>query len=377
MKNRRDDKRIIYSIIRMVLAMFITVFSIFAITTVLNRIINYPFLKQFVIKEEAPRINITVDNSIDSNSMFVTDEKGLRFRKSDKSFARDEWIDKNGELFYFDLSSYGKEGSMRLDGQVYYFENGKLKRISRDNAEPSKKAEYFNGVDSLQYFVYLDNNDEAINNNYPIKYIKYSDDETDYLGTKNDKQYCKPNFLKVNMSYIYYLATGLGNSSSGKLFRMIPNAQTKESIGTQVEGYIVLSDDVVYYYNGSIVVKAKSWTKENVKYVDEENIFDDTLNSVLIDELETIRPGIVIPGNGVPIDNDAVIIDSTMDVGVSSETKSTEDTKVTIDKNAPRTNKDIIVPVIEPTTEDVIIGQGPHSREAISPDSVVTNVVPR
>lgn len=361
--------------------MFITVLSIFAITIVFNRIVNYPFLKQFVIKEEAPRINITVDNSIDSNSMFVNDEKGLRFRKSDKSFARDEWIDKNGELFYFDLSSYGKEGSMRLDGQIYYFENGKLKRISRDTAEPSKKAEYFNGVDSLQYFVYLDNNDEAINNNYPIRYIKYSDDENDYLGTKNDKQYCRPNFLKVNMSHIYYLATGLGNNSSGKLYRMIPNAQTKETVGTKVEGYIVLSDDVVYYYNGSIVVKAKTWTKENVKYIDEENIFDDALNSVPIDELETIRPGVVIPGNGVPIDNDVVIIDSPMNSGKIVETKATETTKATeettIDKNAPRSNKDIIVPVIEQTTEDVIIGQGPQARTNISPDLVLPNVVVR
>ena len=101
MRNGQADKRIIYSIIRIVLAMFVTVLSIFAVMTVFNHIANYPFLKQFVIKEEAPRINITVDNSIDSNSMFVSDEKGLRFRKSDKSFARDEWIDKNGELFYY------------------------------------------------------------------------------------------------------------------------------------------------------------------------------------------------------------------------------------------------------------------------------------
>ena len=378
--------------------MIVTGLSIFAVMTVFNHIANYPFLKQFVIKEEAPRINITVDNSVDSNSMFVTDEKGLRFRKSDKSFARDEWIDKNGELFYFDLSSYGKEGSMRYDGQVYYFENGKLKRISRDTAEPSKKAEYFNGIDSLQYFVYLDNNDEVINNNYAIKYIKYSDDETDYLGTKNDKQYCRPNFLKVNMSYIYYLATGLGNNSSGKLYRMVPNAQTRETVGTKVEGYIVLSDDVVYYYNGSIVVKAKTWTKESVKYVDEENIFDDALNSVPIDELETIRPGVYVPGSGISIDQDVVVIDtprnSNNNMPTSStkttqnddnipriETKATETTRATqettIDKNAPRSNKDIIVPVIEQTEEDVIIGQGPSSSTDISPDLVLPDVVVR
>ena len=310
--------------------------------------------------------------------MFVNDDKGLRFRKSDKSFARDEWIDKNGELFYFDLTSYGKEGSMRLDGQIYHFENGKLKRISRDSAEPSKDAEYFNGVDSLQYFVYLDKNDEAINNNYPIRYIKYSDDETDYLGTKNDKQYCRPNLLKVNMSYIYYLATNLGNSDSGKLFRMVPNAQTKESVGTKVEGYIVLSDDVVYYYNGSIVVKAKTWNKENVEYIDEENNFYDALNSVPIDEVETIRPGVVLPGNGISIDNDVVIIDSPMNSGRVNDTKAAETIEsTTIDKNVPRSNRDLIVPVIEQTTEDVTIGQGPQARENISPDLVLPDVVIR
>lgn len=394
MRYRQDDNRIIYSIIRIVLAMFATVLSIFAVLTVFNHIANYPFLKQFVIKEEAPRINITVDNSIDSNSMFVSDEKGLRFRKSDKSFARDEWIDKNGELFYFDLSSYGKEGSMRYDGQVYYFENGKLKRIARDTAEPSKKAEYFNGIDSLQYFVYLDNNDEVINNNYAIKYIKYSDDETDFLGTKNDKQYCRPNFLKVNMSYIYYLATGLGNNSSGKLYRMVPNAQTKETVGNKVEGYIVLSDDVVYYYNGNIVVKVKSWTKENVKYIDEENIFDDALNSVPIDELETIRPGVYVPGNGMPIDRDAVLVDSPKesenkdkliinDTTITEVAKTVENDERKIDEttsrdsNAPRNSKDLVVPIIEHTTEDVIIGQGPNTRNNMSPDLVLPEVVVR
>lgn len=375
--------------------MFVIGLSIFAIIQVYNHIANYPFLKQFVIKEEAPRINITVDNSIDSNSMFVSDEKGLRFRKSDKSFARDEWIDKNGELFYFDLTSYGKEGSMRLDGQIYHFENGKLKRISRDNNEPSKSAEYFNGIDSLQYFVYLDKDDEAVNNNYPIKYIKYSDDETDYLGTKNDKQYCRPNLLKVNMSYIYYLGIGLSNNSSGKLYRMVPNAQTKETVGTKVEGYIVLSDDVVYYYNGNIMVKAKSWTKENVKYIDEEHIFDDALNSVPIDEVETIRPGVALPGNGVPIDRDAVVIDSPVNIPETSklaeETKemiiettkdiTRETTKeivkeTSVDRNAPKA-RDIIVPVIEQTQEEAIIGRGPSTRTDMSPDFILPDVVVR
>lgn len=368
--------------------MFVTVLSIFAVMTVFNHIANYPFLKQFVIKEEAPRINITVDNSIDSNSMFVSDEKGLRFRKSDKSFARDEWIDKNGELFYFDLSSYGKEGSMRYDGQIYYFENGKLKRIARDTSEPSKKAEYFNGIDSLQYFVYLDNNDEVINNNYAIKYIKYSDDETDFLGTKNDKQYCRPNFLKVNMSYIYYLATGLGNNNSGKLYRMVPNAQTKETVGTKVEGYIVLSDDVVYYYNGNIIVKAKAWSKESVKYVDEENIFDDALNSVPIDELETIRPGVYVPGSGMPIDRDAVLVDSTKEkynnnLPISETTKVEINTEhnveetTTRDNQSPRSSNDLVVPIIEHTSEDVIIGQGPNTRNSLSPDLILPEVVVR
>ena len=105
--------------------MFVTVLSIFAVLTVFNHIANYPFLKQFVIKEEAPRINITVDNSIDSNSMFVTDDKGLRFRKSDKSFARDEWIDKNGSL-PANLHIMFSEWKIRLD-------NGKIVSVPFPN----------------------------------------------------------------------------------------------------------------------------------------------------------------------------------------------------------------------------------------------------
>lgn len=374
-KYKNYEKKIIYSLVRIILGMGIISISIFAIVQVFNHIINYPFLKQFVIKEEAPRINITVDNSSEGNSMFVSDENGLRFRKSDKSFARDEWIDKNGELFYFDLSSYGKEGSMKYEGQIYYFENGKLKRISRDTTEPSKNDQYFNGIDSLQYFIYLDKEDN-INNNYSIKYIKYADDEEDYLGTKNDKQYCRPNFLKINMSHIYYLGIDLNNNSNRKLYRMVPNSQTRETVGSNVEGYIVLSDDVVYYYNGNIVVKAKNWTKEKVKYVDEDNIFDDMMNSSPIDDMLSTKSNIIYPGNGIPLDRNNIVLDETIQQRNYNNNNSSSNKDLFKD-NAPISNDGPIVPVLETKEEEVIIGKGPTVSKELTPDIILPDVVSR
>lgn len=368
MSNNNSDNRIIYSIIRITISIIAIVICFIVLFNIYNYVIHYPFLENIKIKNNAPSIQITVD-SPNSDSIFISDDKGLRFRKEDKSFAREEWIEKNAELFYFDTNSYGLDGDMRLDGQIYTFEKGKLKKIERDRTySAAVNKDLFNSIDSPQYLVYLDNQENE-NGAFPIKYHRYSDDIEDFLGTKDDKQYCTTNMLKINISNIYYLALTGQSKYRNKLYRMRPNAESKETVGNNVLGYIVLSDDVVYYYDGNVILKAKTWEKENVKYINEDDAFNDAMNSVPIalddeiipkdNSIENNNENIIETKNEPKIstnsninrndninkNNDVKIVDSPNmnDLNITPETTK----KITINDNSdgPKIKKDIQDPI--------------------------------
>lgn len=263
------------SIVRILVSFFVIVLSVLAVYVVVIRVMDIKILEKINLKDEPhDSLNITTDAN-SGTSFFVTDEKGLKFRKEDKTFAREEWIEKNGELFYFDTAGYGLNGDLRREGQVYTFENGKLKAIKRDTAYVSRaKDELFSSIESAQYLVWLAD-DEKTGSFYPIKYRQYSDDFEDYLGTEADKQYSSPNMIKIYMSNIYYLAAGKGTNYAGRLYRMRPNAIHKETVGIGVTGFIVLSDEVVYYCDGERVLKAKSWKGVSLKLPENEELNDD------------------------------------------------------------------------------------------------------
>jgi len=263
------------SIVRILVSFFVIVLSVLAVYVVVIRVMDIKILEKINLKDEPhDSLNITTDAN-SGTSFFVTDEKGLKFRKEDKTFAREEWIEKNGELFYFDTAGYGLNGDLRREGQVYTFENGKLKAIKRDTSYVSRaKDELFSSIESAQYLVWLAD-DEKTGSFYPIKYRQYSDDFEDYLGTEADKQYSSPNMIKIYMSNIYYLAAGKGTNYAGRLYRMRPNAIHKETVGIGVTGFIVLSDEVVYYCDGERVLKAKSWKGVSLKLPENEELNDD------------------------------------------------------------------------------------------------------
>ena len=301
--NRPRSNSDVNSIIRILVAFVIIVASIAVIVVVINRIKDIKVFDKIDLKPEVhDSLNLTTDAN-SGNSFFVNDEQGLKFRKEDKSFAREEWIEKNGELFYFDTAGYGLNGDMKLEGQVYTFVNGKLKDIKRDTSYVRRaNDEYFSSIESAQYLVWLDDVEKE-GNFYPIKYKMYSDDIEDYLGTEADKQYASPNMMKIYMSNIYYLAVGKGTNYAGRLYRMRPNAIHKETIGIGVTGFIVLSDDVVYYCDGDRVMKVKSWNNVNLKLKDNEELTED---GEIIIKLPT-------PSDAMPLNGDSVN-DLTIDV---------------------------------------------------------------
>lgn len=262
-------------IIRILVSFFFIVLSIFAIYTVVIRVMDIKILEKINLKPEVhDSINITTDTN-SGTSLLIKDEKGLKFRKEDKTFAREEWIEKNGELFYFDTAGYGLNGDLKKEGQVYTFEEGKLKSIKRDTSYVYRADDdLFSSVKSSEYLVWLEDSEKE-KNFYPIKYSLINGEETDYLGTEADKQYASPNMVKINMSNIYYLAIGKGESYAGRLYRMRPNAIHKETVGVGVTGYIVLSDEVVYYCDGDTVMKAKNWRGVELKLPDNEELNEE------------------------------------------------------------------------------------------------------
>lgn len=299
---RGRDSSDLASIVRILVSFFVIVLSILAVYVVVIRVMDIKILEKINLKDEPhDSLNITTDAN-SGTSFFVTDDKGLKFRKEDKSFAREEWIEKNGELFYFDTAGYGLNGDLKREGQVYTFENGKLKHIKRDTSYVSRaKDELFSSLESAQYLVWLVD-DEKTGNFYPIKFKQYSDDFEDYLGTEADKQFASPNMIKIYMSNIYYLAAGKGTNYAGRLYRMRPNAIHKETVGVGVTGFIVLSDEVVYYCDGERVLKAKSWKGVDLKLPENEELNDDGEIVAKISTKSDLTPVVNDAGKTLEID---------------------------------------------------------------------------
>ncbi len=80
--------------------------------------------------------------------------------------------------------------------------------------------------------------------------------------------------LKIFMINIYYLAVGKGTNYSGRLYKMRPWSYKRRSCWC-ICYWIVLSDDVVYYYDGERVMKAKSWNSINLKLPDDEELNEE------------------------------------------------------------------------------------------------------
>lgn len=320
-------------IIRILLSFFVIVISIFAIYMVVKRVMSIKILERISLHPEAhDSISITTDTN-SGTSLFITDEKGLKFRKEDKTFAREEWIEKNGELFYFDTAGYGLNDDLKIDGQVYSFENGKLKNIRRDTGYVNRADDdLFSSIKSAEYLVWLDDS-ERVGNFYPIKYSLINGDESDYLGTEADKQYASPNMIKIFMSNIYYLAVGGGDGVSGRLYRMRPGAIHKETVGVGVTGFIVLSEDVIYYCDGDNVMKARNWKGIELKLPENEELNED---GEIIIKQATPSDGIIVneKGETLAVDiNDLPMPDLIDDVRVIEEDETTKEPETTEERN--------------------------------------------
>lgn len=352
-------------ITRILISFFLIVISIGAIYIVVRKVMSIKILERISLHPEVhDSINITTDTN-SGTSLFITDDKGLKFRKEDKTFAREEWIEKNGELFYFDTAGYGLDGDLKVDGQVYTFENGKLKNIKRDTGYVNRADDdLFSSIKSAEYLVWLDDS-ERVGNFYPIKYSLINGDESDYLGTVADKQYASPNMIKIFMSNIYYLAVGGGDGVSGQLYRMRPGAIHKETVGVGVTGFIVLSEDVIYYCDGNNVMKARNWKGIELKLPENEELNED---GEIIIKTATPSDGVVVNEKGetlavnisdlpTPDDIEEIIPTETSSTFETSESPNTRNLPIadetTLRRRSEPVPADPIVPIITGIRDDV------------------------
>lgn len=299
------------SILRVIVASLIILASIFTISIVIINVANIKILDGITVKGDD--VKLTIDTEASTKEMFfVSDDKGLRCKKADGSFARDEWIEKNGELFYFDTSSYGKNGDLRFEGQIYTLENGKLKKMVRDkNYVISYDPNYYSSVDCTTYLAYLDK-EENKDGYHAIMYKTYGDNEEGILGTIGDPQYSSPYMIKICENVIYYLSVGKKAPYAGVLYRMRPNASTREYVGNNVEGYIILNSDTVYYYDGARVINAKTWKEEEV------NVYEN------IEELEHEIENMEDMPLPLPLGEEPIIVE---DINAPISKKETSETK--------------------------------------------------
>ena len=360
-------------IVRIFVSFFLIVLSIFVIYKVVIKVSEIKILEKINLKPEThDSINITTDTN-SGTTLFITDEKGLKFRKEDKTFAREEWIEKNGELFYFDTAGYGLNGDLKNEGQIYTFENGKLKNIKRDTSYVHRADDnLYSSVKSAEYLVWLDDSEKE-KNFYPIRYSLVNADETDYLGTAADKQYASPNMLKIYMSNIYYLAVGKSTSYAGRLYRMRPNAIHKETVGVGVTGFIVLSDDIVYYCDGDNILKAKNWRGIELKLPENEELNEDgeiiiktsTPSSTDLENNENNSNDININNLPNPDETTEANVD-TSNLPITESTDASNNSNDTISNESSASNEDIGGPVIP------IIGSAPieDKRDQVAPIAI-------
>ena len=360
-------------IVRIFVSFFLIVLSIFVIYKVVIKVSEIKILEKINLKPEThDSINITTDTN-SGTTLFITDEKGLKFRKEDKTFAREEWIEKNGELFYFDTAGYGLNGDLKNEGQIYTFENGKLKNIKRDTSYVHRADDnLYSSVKSAEYLVWLDDSEKE-KNFYPIRYSLINADETDYLGTAADKQYASPNMLKIYMSNIYYLAVGKSTSYAGRLYRMRPNAIHKETVGVGVTGFIVLSDDIVYYCDGDNILKAKNWRGIELKLPENEELNEDgeiiiktsTPSSADLENNESNSNDININNLPNPDETTEANVD-TSNLPITESTDASNNSNDTVSNESSANNEDIDGPVIP------IIGSAPieDKRDQVAPIAI-------
>ncbi|MDO5416530.1 MAG: hypothetical protein Q4F29_04970 [Lachnospiraceae bacterium] len=213
---------------------------------------------------------------------WVTDDKGIRFREEDGTFAAAVWKLWENQLYYLKDDGYMAEGELKKDGQIFAFDElGKLADIQADTSWRGLTGEDNpDNLDSLvkghMFWAYRGSEDVEGNENRntgsfrPIYYRKTTEMEAKPLGGEAKPEVTTVNSMQIYDGYLYYLPQvssqeylRLSESEQelcNKLFRMKPGTSEKELLAENVTGYLILEDGTVYYAADGEIKKAGSGT---------------------------------------------------------------------------------------------------------------------
>ncbi|HIQ74582.1 MAG TPA: DUF5050 domain-containing protein [Candidatus Cottocaccamicrobium excrementipullorum] len=203
---------------------------------------------------------------------WVSDSQGSRYLNEDGSYAANQWMVWEGNLYYLKEDGYMATEEISQEGQIFSFdEQGALEDIQLDSRWTGLTGEdNLQNLDSLvksnEFWCYL-SSDPAYSGSFkPIYYRKTTETEGEPLGGAENLQLSTKNSLQIHDGYIYYLPQVSSQEMESlseeerqlcnHLFRMKPGDDKKELLAEDATGYLVLEDGSVYYASNGEIQKA-------------------------------------------------------------------------------------------------------------------------
>lgn len=147
---------------------------------------------------------------------------GKRYRKTDGTFAEEEWLEDGGVLYYFDRSSFMVTGQVQIDGQQCVFgSSGALTSISRKSTPETKDT-----ILTAQMKIFAR--------------------ESELTAVVADS-------VTVDGDWIYFLKKDFQSVTPPALMRFSKNSGLEEMVVDQAEGYILTEQDVWYSRDGAVL----------------------------------------------------------------------------------------------------------------------------
>ena len=262
-RRRRKKDSPITTVILIVIAVAVMISAILVVTRVIGKIqTDYENL-EFDEPTESQQ-DIHIDTSETIRDGWNETEAGWMYYLNEETYVSDQWKDVEGFLYYFDSAGIMKTGQFKREGQIFtcHDEKGYLKDIQRDwDSVPEDTGEDLESlVRTNAFWCYLDQEDKGIFKK--ILYRKTVEDKVLTLGGDQTPEKTTVNSMRTYGDYLYFLPkvkeNQVGQISEAekelcdKLFRIRPGSDTKELIGEQVGGYLVLDDRIYYSQNGKI-----------------------------------------------------------------------------------------------------------------------------
>lgn len=308
--NRRRKKKdsAVKTVFLIFVAAIVMTAAVYVIISVVGKIRTDYEKLDYSTAEETTHIDI--DTKREPTQGWYQSEQGWMYYLDKKNYVADQWMDIDGFLYYFGSDGLMVTGEWKQEGQIFTLHDtkGYLKDIKTDmDYVPENTGE---NLDSLvrtnAFWCYLDSEDGS-GLFKTILYRKTVENKVMVLGGESTPEKTTRNSMRAYGDYVYYLPQVkesqkqlLSESEKGlcgKLFRMRPGSSTKELIADNVDGYLVLKDNI-YYAQAGKIYQTDSGTEVAAGEASYSVIIKDD-SCYLVDE--TGNPAVADNGNSISI----------------------------------------------------------------------------